>query len=320
MICLHKRIPIALACVLAVLSGRNVVLAEDQPTEAQILEALKAHGPARDAHDSAGDREPGSDERQFLEALRKKNLRTITIDDRRRVAEIVSRSPSIDLDVTFANNSAIIGPGAVPTLVTLGRALGRPELKGATFLIGGHTDAAGSDGYNQSLSERRAEAVKTFLAEQFKLSPDQMLAIGFGRSELKNTADPMAAENRRVQIVTIEQQACTTQLQPSPQHYTARVTRFLSEQEVLSITRTVEGREQARISPAYFPLRRVYTQVSQPDGSAAFTTMAAIPEYMTVNVGDVVELSSRYRDPALPCNFIPWTINRIIINEGTAGR
>jgi hypothetical protein len=172
---------------------------------------------------------------------------------------------------------------------------------------------------NQSLSERRAEAIKIFLAEQFKLSPDQLLAIGFGKSQLKNTTDPFAAENRRVQIVNIEQQACNTQLQASPQHYTARVTRFLSEQEVLSITRMVEGSEQAGISPAYIPLRRVYTQILQPDGSPVSATMAAIPEYTTVKVGDAVELNSRYRDPTLPCNFIPWTINRIIANEGTAG-
>ena len=203
----HKGIPIALACALTLLSGGNAVRAEDQPTEAQILDALKARGPARAAHEPAGDRERGSDERQFIQALLKKKPRTITIDDRRRVAKIAGQKPSIDLEVTFEFNSAIVGPKAVPTLVTLGRALGNRELKGATFLIAGHTDAAGDDGYNQSLSERRAEAVKIFLAEQFKLSPDQLLAIGFGRSELKNTANPLAAENRRVQIVNIKQQA-----------------------------------------------------------------------------------------------------------------
>jgi hypothetical protein len=68
-------------------------------------------------------------------------------------------------------------------------------------LIARRTDGAGSDSYNQSLSERRAEAVKVFLAQQFKLSRDQLLALGFGRSQLKNAADPLAAENRRVQIV-----------------------------------------------------------------------------------------------------------------------
>jgi len=187
------------------------VRAEDQPTEAQILDALKARGPARAAHEKASEQGRGFDERQFIEALIRKKPRTITIDDRRKVAQIASQKPGIDLEVTFEFNSAVIGPKAVPTLVTLGRALGNPQLKGASFLIGGHTDAAGSDSYNQSLSERRAEAVKTYLVEQFKLSPNQLLAIGFGRSELKNTANPLAAENRRVQVVNVEQQATVSQ-------------------------------------------------------------------------------------------------------------
>jgi outer membrane protein OmpA-like peptidoglycan-associated protein len=199
----HRGIPIALACAVALLSGSNAALAEN-PSEAQILDALKGRG-TRGAHDPAAALERDSEERRFLEELRKRNPRTITIDDRRKTAEIISQKPSIDLEVTFEYNSAIIGPKAVPTVVTLARALASPDLKGAIFLIAGHTDAAGSDGYNQSLSERRAEAVKIFLAEQFKLSPEHMLAIGFGRSQLKNTKDPLAAENRRVQIVNTEQ-------------------------------------------------------------------------------------------------------------------
>jgi outer membrane protein OmpA-like peptidoglycan-associated protein len=209
--CARRVIPLALACAAALLSGGNVVLAQEQPTETQILNALTARGPARGAHEPAADRERDSDERRFIDALLKKNPRSITIDDRRRVADIASQKPSIDLEVTFEFNSAIVGPKAVPPLVTLGRALGSSELKGATFLIAGHTDAVGGDSYNQSLSERRAEAVKVFLAQQFRISPDQLLAIGYGRSQLKNTADPMAAENRRVQIVNIEQPAAVSQ-------------------------------------------------------------------------------------------------------------
>jgi outer membrane protein OmpA-like peptidoglycan-associated protein len=201
----QRVVPIALAFTLAILPGVNAVRAEDQPDEAQILKALKDRGPARGAHELAAGRERGSDEQQFLEALRKKNPRTITIDDRQRVAEIARQKPSIDLEVTFEYNSTTISPKAVPLLATLGRALGSPELRGATFIIAGHTDAAGSDTYNQSLSERRAEAVKIYLAQHFKFSPDQLLAIGFGRSQLKNTADPLAAENRRVQIANTGQ-------------------------------------------------------------------------------------------------------------------
>jgi hypothetical protein len=33
---------------------------------------------------------------------------------------------------------------------------------------------------------------------------------------------------------------------------------------------------------------------------------------MTVKIGDVVEVGTRYRDPSLPCSFIPWIINRYV--------
>jgi outer membrane protein OmpA-like peptidoglycan-associated protein len=197
--CARRVMLIALACAVALLSGGNAVRAEDQPTDAQILDAL-TRGHSRGAHEPAA-REQDAAERQFLEALRKKNPRSITVEDRKRVAEIASQKPSIDLEVTFEYNSALVGPKAVPVLVALGKALSNPDLKGATFLINGHTDGAGSDSYNLVLSERRAEAVKVYLAQHFNLPPEQLFAVGFGRTQLKNAADPLAAENRRVQIV-----------------------------------------------------------------------------------------------------------------------
>jgi hypothetical protein len=41
-------------------------------------------------------------------------------------------------------------------------------------------------------------------------------------------------------------------------------------------------------------------------------TIAAVPPAMSVKVGDLVELNSRYRDHSLPCQFIPWTDNRVV--------
>jgi outer membrane protein OmpA-like peptidoglycan-associated protein len=195
--------PMALACGLALLANSGFALAQDQPTEAQILDALKSHGPGRAVQDSSAERERAAQERRFIEALLKKKPRTVTIEERRKVADIVSERPGIDLEVTFEYNSAVVGPQAVPPLVTLGRALADADLKGATFLIAGHTDAKGSDSFNQALSERRAEAVKGFLVEQFKLPPDHLLAIGHGKEQLKDKADPFAAVNRRVQVVNM---------------------------------------------------------------------------------------------------------------------
>ena len=76
-----------------------------------------------------------------------------------------------------------------------------PKLKGGTFLIAGHTDAKGSDEYNLALSQRRAASVKAFLIETFKVDEGRLSVIGFGEEQLKNKDDPLADENRRVQIV-----------------------------------------------------------------------------------------------------------------------
>src|SRR5262249_37784492 len=104
------------------------------------------------------------------------------------------------------------------------------------------------------------------------------------------------------------QQSCSLQIPDAPQYVTARVTGMVQNKDVSAATRTVESQTGAKISPPYLALPRVAAEV-YPTGPV---TMAAIPANMTVNIGDLVELSSRYRDRSLPCHFIPWTINRVI--------
>ena len=77
------------------------------------------------------------------------------------------------------------------------------QLEKSVIVISGHTDAKGGDDYNQKLSERRAEAVKTYLVEKMKISPDNLTTAGYGKRNLKNKAEPFAAENRRVEIVNM---------------------------------------------------------------------------------------------------------------------
>jgi hypothetical protein len=52
-------------------------------------------------------------------------------------------------------------------------------------------------------SERRAETVKKFLMENYKISAETLVSAGYGETDLKNKTDPSAAENRRVQIVNM---------------------------------------------------------------------------------------------------------------------
>ena len=135
--------------------------------------------------------------------LRDFKTRQITVEERDQVAKLVdeSKAPNVDVQILFAFDSAEILPEALPSLNELGKALTDPKLKGASFLIAGHTDAKGSADYNLALSQRRAASVADFLIKTYHVDKGQLSVIGFGEEQLKNKEDPFAEENRRVQIV-----------------------------------------------------------------------------------------------------------------------
>jgi outer membrane protein OmpA-like peptidoglycan-associated protein len=145
-------------------------------------------------------------DQQFLDGLKNKTTRSITVEERNQVADIAKNKPAIDLEVNFAYNSAVVGAQAIDALTKLGAALRDPRLKGAMVLLAGHTDAKGGDSYNKDLSDRRADAVKQFLVTTFHLPAENLIAVGYGKERLKNAADPYAAENRRVQVVNMSAQ------------------------------------------------------------------------------------------------------------------
>lgn len=145
-------------------------------------------------------------EKQVVDRLRMRSIsvepaQAPTTDERAQIADIARDKPAIDLEILFEYNSADIGSKAIPALAALGNALLRPDMKGSVFFINGHTDAAGGADYNQLLSQRRASSVRRILIEQYKLAPDTLIAAGFGKEQLKNPANPLGEENRRVQIV-----------------------------------------------------------------------------------------------------------------------
>jgi outer membrane protein OmpA-like peptidoglycan-associated protein len=213
----HRSLHGVMAALVAVSAGSAFVLgavgpvfAQAQPTEAQILDALKpraaqpaTRGLTRSLSGGAGDPK-AAEERRFIDGLRTRKTRSLSTEDRQTAAEIAKSKPKIDLEINFEYNSDRLSSESVSTLTALGRALSADGMKGTVFLINGHTDAKGSPEYNQGLSERRAEAVKRLLVDQFQLPPNTLVSIGFGKSQLKNAGDPLAAENRRVQIVNTE--------------------------------------------------------------------------------------------------------------------
>ena len=76
-----------------------------------------------------------------------------------------------------------------------------PEIR---LRLEGHTSAEGEAEFNQKLSEARAQAAVTFLVEHEGIDASRLEAVGKGSSELKNTEDPMASENRRTEFIVLE--------------------------------------------------------------------------------------------------------------------
>lgn len=110
---------------------------------------------------------------------------------------------AIDLDIRFKVNSAILSPDAKEQLDALGKALTAPELAGSRIRIVGHTDASGDDAYNKTLSEHRAQAVGTYLAEHHGIDAQRLETMGWGEERLKDPANPRGGVNRRVEIVNL---------------------------------------------------------------------------------------------------------------------
>ena len=128
--------------------------------------------------------------------------RSLTLGNPGFVLTSAQSKPAIDLhEIYFEYNSAAITAEAEPQLRALGVALSDSRLRGSIISIGGHTDAVGSDAFNQNLSERRAAAIKWYLADNFGLSPADLHAVGYGKRQPKNKADVFAPQNRRVEIV-----------------------------------------------------------------------------------------------------------------------
>ena len=104
-------------------------------------------------------------------------------------------------DVTFASDSADLTPAADTQLQTVATQLGQhPD--GGTLTIVGHTDDIQDDAYNQTLSDKRANAVKTKLQQLTDLDKWNPTTTGKGESEprVKDTTDEARAANRRVEI------------------------------------------------------------------------------------------------------------------------
>ena len=110
---------------------------------------------------------------------------------------------TIDMEILFDYNSDDVRPDQMTRLFELAEVLRDERFADYTFLFVGHSDAKGSAAYNQELSARRAKSVANFVQASARLSQENVAASGIGFSRLKDAADPLGPQNRRVQLVLV---------------------------------------------------------------------------------------------------------------------
>lgn len=103
--------------------------------------------------------------------------------------------------IVFDVNKTTIKSESYPVLKEIAGVLKKyPDLQ---IQIVGHTDSDGDDKGNMELSEKRADAVKKFLQEEFEIQSERIETSGKGESEpiAENTTSEGKAKNRRVEFI-----------------------------------------------------------------------------------------------------------------------
>jgi OmpA-OmpF porin, OOP family len=110
------------------------------------------------------------------------------------LADLLGRS-----GINFASGSAEITAESASILDTASQSI--LQLPGVKIEIGGHTDNVGSAASNQSLSDRRANAVLNYIVGK-GVPADQLTAVGFGDTQpiVPNDTDEGRAQNRRIEF------------------------------------------------------------------------------------------------------------------------
>ena len=102
----------------------------------------------------------------------------------------------------FGYDSSELGPDSIPVLEKIADL--RRRFPDYVMVIIGHTDALGGADYNQTLSQRRAEAVKEWLVRRYKMDPSKLETSGRGSQELLVPPDRSVEDqgpNRRVEVI-----------------------------------------------------------------------------------------------------------------------
>jgi outer membrane protein OmpA-like peptidoglycan-associated protein len=120
--------------------------------------------------------------------------------------DVVRNGDNITLNmpgsVTFAFDKSEVQPQFYPVLDNVASTL--QQYNQTIIEVAGHTDSVGADAYNQQLSQKRAEAVASYLNSRGVMR-DRMITVGAGetRPVASNDTDSGRAQNRRVEITLV---------------------------------------------------------------------------------------------------------------------
>ncbi len=182
----------------------GLAFAGDTVSADKILGALKPKPLTRGLSVAPVDTAEQAKVSSFVDTLRNRKTRSLSLGERQEIAEIAATKPKIDLEIRFDYNSADISKESVSAVQELGKALSNADLKGSTFVVAGHTDAMGGESYNQDLSERRADTIKKYLTDKYGIVGANLVTVGYGKTQPKDPNAPMDPANRRVQVVNMD--------------------------------------------------------------------------------------------------------------------
>ena len=117
------------------------------------------------------------------------------------IAEALDRECRVELSgIYFDFNQATLKPESDRALKEIASALKAGKRR---LTLEGHTDNVGTDRYNDDLSARRADAVKTALVRNYGIEARSLTTAGFGERRPIETNDTLSgrARNRRVELV-----------------------------------------------------------------------------------------------------------------------
>lgn len=117
---------------------------------------------------------------------------------------VLTERAMIDLKVLFDTDKSIVRPEYFSEVAAVAEFM--TKYANTDTVIEGHTDSRASDQYNEALSQRRVDAVREVLINQFGIASDRLRAIGYGESRPVATNDTAEGRqlNRRVVAVVEE--------------------------------------------------------------------------------------------------------------------